>query len=483
MSIFRIVIHFSGLLGALFLFDFGYGAPAGRNLPSMEVPPPKLINFMRRFGYLEPNPSDSEALYHEVAIIEAIRNIQKYGAINQTGELDRPTLQLLSSPRCGVPDIESQSRSRSKRYIIGARSWQKRKIRYYIANWSAKMQRDQIERDLEKAFNMWSRYNRLKFQRVDDTSADIIVGFGSSYHGDNYPFDGPGNILAHAFYPYEMGSYGGDIHFDEDENWVENSTNLSDGVDFYSVALHELGHSLGLAHSPVYSSIMFPYYKGPGQNVLDYDDVLAMYDLYVQRKLPGDDDKLETYTPRSRSTSTTPSQFEETTEITLEVSTTTREDIQFTYEGDFETVGNHKKKYSTNMIWISTGATTKIPKKIRPIAPGSHICQGHFDAVSLIKGSIYIFKGKYVWRVTPRYTIDSDYPKPIYEMLPFLPENTQSIDAVYERFDGASVYFTGKIYWIYDGQGLIENSPRNLTDFISTATNVTKIDAAMVWRS
>ena len=77
-----------------------------------------------------------------------------------------------------------------------------------------------------------------------------------------------------------MDSFGGDIHFDDDENWIENSTNLLDGVDFYSVALHELGHSLGLAHSPVYASIMFPYYKGPIQNTLDYDDILAMYNMY-----------------------------------------------------------------------------------------------------------------------------------------------------------------------------------------------------------
>lgn len=79
-----------------------------------------------------------------------------------------------------------------------------------------------------------------------------------------------------------MQSYGGDIHFDEDENWKENSTHLSDGVDFYSVAIHELGHSLGLAHSPVYSSLMFPYYKGITQGTLDYDDILAVYKLYSE---------------------------------------------------------------------------------------------------------------------------------------------------------------------------------------------------------
>lgn len=150
-----------------------------------------------------------------------------------------------------------------------------------IANWSPKVGEDKVASGMETAFKLWSRYSHLRFVRVYDPDADIIVAFGSSYHGDNFPFDGPGNVLAHAFYPYEMSSFGGDIHFDNDENWKENSINLYDGVDFQSVAIHELGHSLGLAHSPVHSSIMFPYYKGPDESKdLNYDDIMAMYELY-----------------------------------------------------------------------------------------------------------------------------------------------------------------------------------------------------------
>lgn len=52
------------------------------------------MKFMRRFGYLEKTSSDSESLYHESAIVEAVKNIQKYGALNQTGKLDNETLNV-----------------------------------------------------------------------------------------------------------------------------------------------------------------------------------------------------------------------------------------------------------------------------------------------------------------------------------------------------------------------------------------------------
>ena len=42
--------------------------------------------------------------------------------------------------------------------------------------------------------------------------------------------------MAHAYYPYELGSLGGDIHFDEDEPWSPNAKEEF-GVDFFTVAV------------------------------------------------------------------------------------------------------------------------------------------------------------------------------------------------------------------------------------------------------
>lgn len=40
-----------------------------------------------------------------------------------------------------------------------------------------------------------------------------------------------------------------------------------------------------------------------------------------------------------------------------------------------------------------------------------NICLGHFDAVSVLNGTVHVFKNEYVYKLTPRYTVMNGYFK------------------------------------------------------------------------
>jgi len=80
-------------------------------------------------------------------------------------------------------------------------------------------------------------------------------------------------VLAHAFFPED-----GTTHFDDGENWVTNS---SRGIDLFTVAAHEFGHALGLAHSEIGQALMAPFYAGFVRNFqLHPDDVAGIQSIY-----------------------------------------------------------------------------------------------------------------------------------------------------------------------------------------------------------
>lgn len=114
-----------------------------------------------------------------------------------------------------------------------------------------------------------------------------------------YPFvlDVNTVINAHAlFFPVtnaEMmfGSVGGDIHFNDDMNtsfpnqvvWVDDETDVSgdETFDFFTVALHEVGHGLGLAHSDDSTSVMALYNtRGGARRTLSADDIAGIQAIY-----------------------------------------------------------------------------------------------------------------------------------------------------------------------------------------------------------
>ncbi|KAK1119248.1 hypothetical protein K0M31_013438 [Melipona bicolor] len=134
--------------------------------------------------------------------------------------------------------------------------------------------------ELSKALDLWARNSKLTFQEVNSDRADILVYFHRGYHGDGYPFDGKGQILAHAFFPGR--DRGGDVHFDEEEVWLLQDDNTNEeGTSLFAVAAHEFGHSLGLAHSSVSGALMYPWYQGLSSNYeLPDDDRLGIQQMY-----------------------------------------------------------------------------------------------------------------------------------------------------------------------------------------------------------
>jgi hypothetical protein len=162
-------------------------------------------------------------------------------------------------------------------YVLQGAKWNKTTLNYYIYNTSSHLTATQRESAITEAFQLWSDNSVLSFIQVSNPNqADLKIKWASGNHGDGHPFDGNSGVLAHAYYPPPAGgSYAGELHFDDDESWSIDGT----GIDLITVAAHEIGHLLGIAHSDVVSALMYPYYFGL-HRYLDIDDQVAIWELY-----------------------------------------------------------------------------------------------------------------------------------------------------------------------------------------------------------
>jgi len=65
-----------------------------------------------------------------------------------------------------------------------------------------------------------------------------------------------------------------------------NVIKLLSGIDLFTVAAHEFGHSLGLKHTGVNNALMAPLYQGYKPNLsLHEDDIQGIQQLYGKTRI------------------------------------------------------------------------------------------------------------------------------------------------------------------------------------------------------
>ncbi|KAK6947570.1 Peptidoglycan binding-like [Dillenia turbinata] len=262
--------------------DFGklVDAEKGSNISGMA----ELKRYFHRFGYL-PIPDTNFTDEFDSRFELALMSYQTKLGLPATGKLDSGTISQIMAPRCGVSDaIHRLDTTRKYAYFYGKPRWTRPQPALLTYAFSPDhmieyISMSDIRSVFSRAFDRWASVIPVNFEETEDySSADIKIGFYRGDHGDGKPFDGVLGVLAHAFSPEN-----GRFHLDEAETWSVDFKEQKKkvAVDLESVATHEIGHVLGLAHTSVKEAIMYPSLS-PRTKKLDLrmDDVEGVQALY-----------------------------------------------------------------------------------------------------------------------------------------------------------------------------------------------------------
>ncbi|XP_070507356.1 macrophage metalloelastase-like [Chironomus tepperi] len=251
----------------------------------------EVIEYLQNFDYLTQDDRTSlnykidnkEDVKNDKRLKRALENLQINGNIPITGKYDKSTAMLIDTPRCGVSDKNIIGK-RHKRYTLMSSKWPSTTITYRFDHKNKAPFVDEqvnIRRRLREAFNVWEKDTIMKFIEIEEGTADIMISFEHPKHTQIDPYVFGTQTLGHAFQPGK--NIGGDAHFNERIKWdfnVQYASKPEDGkISFFAVALHELGHSLGLGHTRDTEAVMYEFYSR-STSTLAEDDIRGMQHIY-----------------------------------------------------------------------------------------------------------------------------------------------------------------------------------------------------------
>ncbi|WFB06746.1 matrilysin family metalloendoprotease [Streptomyces sp. LX-29] len=234
----------------------------------------RVQDFLRRFGYLAGSSSANRV---DGTTSHALEKYQEFNGLTVTGEFDEATRDAMTQPRCAMPDMRLGIEA------VTTCGWTRTDLTFAFDTGTDDAAGNQEFDAVRNAFQTWAAAAPLTFTEVEkDQSPDILIGWRPASDTD---LSMVGGTLAHADFPPACGvvtdgSLPKPVHFDDSEhNWSIGAAVNS--FDVETVALHELGHILGLAHTSASGAVMLPVVSSNStKRALTQDDIDGVRSLY-----------------------------------------------------------------------------------------------------------------------------------------------------------------------------------------------------------